>query len=439
MKLELSIKADYLPSWGMWHGIRELIQNARDAEFELGAPMTVESKPNALIIENDGCVLPHEALLLGHSTKVGKAELIGRFGEGLKLGILALVRSGVRVTIRSGSEVWIPKIQRSEKFKVEVLVFDITKGRKDSNRVSIELLGIDAELWEAAKWKFLFLNDEHKPSFIETDSGALLTDPVHKGHVFVKGIYVHTDRRFDYGYNFKNAELDRDRQMVDRWDFMVRSRELLTAAFAKRPDLIDGFVATLERQGPEVEGFSYAEPDEGLAKAVSAAFQARHGADAIPVRTLADSKDLDHLGKKGVVVGEAHAKVLSGTMQSLDAVRASLKEETLRTYGWHELSDTEKKNISESVDLIHPLIAGLKLDVVQVVDFRSPDILGLHGEGLVKISKKVVDDPEECLSTMVHEAAHMGGFGDGEVQHVRRIEAIWAGIVKTLRTQLTKA
>src|SRR5687767_3339118 len=82
-EIELTIKTDYLPSWGSYEGIRELIQNGRDAEIELNAPLKVRHVDRHLdpltlpylSIENVGVTLPYEVLLLGHTTKVGKEGL----------------------------------------------------------------------------------------------------------------------------------------------------------------------------------------------------------------------------------------------------------------------------------------------------------------------------------------------------------------------------
>ena len=156
MKVELSIQANYFPEWGVWEGVRELVANARDAEREFSAPLTVRHRKEGgvLILENEGATLPHEALLLGFTTKQGQSEMIGRFGEGLKGGVLALVRAGLAVKIRSGSEVWTPSIQRSEKFNANVLVFDIEKGRKEQDRVAVEIGSVTVEAWE--KFRQLF-------------------------------------------------------------------------------------------------------------------------------------------------------------------------------------------------------------------------------------------------------------------------------------------
>src|SRR3970040_1423187 len=112
MKLELSIKTDYLPEWGTWHGIRELVQNGRDAEIQFDAPLKITHQGQTLRIENVSVTLPHEALLFGHTTKTDRGDLAGQGGEGLKLGVLALVRGGQPVTIHSGNEVWKPTIAR---------------------------------------------------------------------------------------------------------------------------------------------------------------------------------------------------------------------------------------------------------------------------------------------------------------------------------------
>ena len=113
MKIPLSIEADYLPEWGAWEGIRELVQNGKDAEVQLDAPLKVTHKNQTLVIENEGASMERRALLFGSTTKTGRDDLIGKFGEGLKLGMLALVRAGRPVKIRVGGEVWIPTIEKS--------------------------------------------------------------------------------------------------------------------------------------------------------------------------------------------------------------------------------------------------------------------------------------------------------------------------------------
>lgn len=102
-KIELSITTTYCPDWSSWEGIRELIQNARDAEVQHGATMSVVHRPDTrtLVITNEGVTLSREALLFGNTSKVGRSDMIGHFGEGMKVGILALLRVGGGVVIRT--------------------------------------------------------------------------------------------------------------------------------------------------------------------------------------------------------------------------------------------------------------------------------------------------------------------------------------------------
>jgi hypothetical protein len=437
MKIELTIKTDYLPSWGVWQGLRELVQNARDAQLEMGAPMSVDWHNDTLRIENEGTTLPHEALLLGHTTKIGREELIGKFGEGLKLGILALVRAGFPVKIRSGSEVWVPTIQRSEKFNADVLVFDVTGGRKAEDRVRVEIQGISKETWDGSKWKFRFLGKEGD-DVVSTSGGSLLLDEKMKGHVFVKGIYVSTDPKLEYGYDLARGDLDRDRKMVDQYDFMFRARDILGEANAKRPDLLSGFIAALEKQTPDVRGIDatmhYTIPTQ-VKEAVAADFKTKHGPDAVPVRTLGESKDLDHLGKRGIVVSESLAGILSSTMPSPESVKQALKEETLTKYGWSDLTEAERTSLDEAITLVNGSgVTTTSLDVIDVADFRSKELLGLYKGGRIVISRKLLADRTRTLSTLVHEVAHSAG-DDGAKDHVATIEAIWSGIVSSLRSK----
>lgn len=133
-KLELSINVKYLPTWSSWEGIREFISNGKDAEIEFNAPLTVDWKNGVLRIENEGVTLAREALLFGTSSKMERKDTIGRFGEGIALGALALVRAGRTVKIRSGAEVWTPTIARSERLNADVLVVDVKDGHEPKKR-----------------------------------------------------------------------------------------------------------------------------------------------------------------------------------------------------------------------------------------------------------------------------------------------------------------
>lgn len=433
MKIELTIKTTYLPNWGVWEGVRELIQNGRDAEFEHNAKLTVRHRKEAetLVIENEGTTLPYEALLLGHTTKADRPDMIGKFGEGLKLGVLALVRAGASVKIRSGGEVWTPSIQRSEKFNADVLVFDIQKGRKADNRVAVEIGGIPLETWQDVQDRFLFLkgtlsDKDHVPTY----SGSLLTGDYYRGRVFVKGIFVSHDPRLSYGYDFKEADLDRDRKMVSKYDLAYRTQAIWREAMSRRPDLIQDFSSLLEREAADLEGldeWAVSMLPEDIRQTLAKNFVARYGESALPVSNLAESAEIEHLGKVGVVVPKGLRLTLEKVLGSVQTNKEKLREEVTRTYGWHELTADDKAHINRALDLINPVEA-VTLDSVDVTDFRDDNIRGMFRDGRILLARKILSDRNLTLRVMVHEVAHRAG-GDGEKAHVSNIERIWSGIV----------
>lgn len=443
MKLELTIKTSYLPEWGAYEGIRELLQNGQDAKTEFDATFEVRYRADTktLVIENEGCVLPHEALLLGHTTKQDRSSLIGKFGEGLKLGVLALVRAGHTVKIRSGSEVWVPSIQKSEKFNADVLVFNIDKGRAERDRVQVEIGGIEADAWESMKDCFLFLCGPKDLESVEvkTTSGSLLLGDKYVGKVYVKGIFVQRDSNLNYGYDFPDAEVDRDRKMLNKWDLNYRCQQIWREALNKRPDLVEGFVRMLDQQAPDLDGL-----DDWSAKYLSQTvkdevvktFKERHGDDALPVTGLSDSKDLEHLGRKGVVSPKPLKAVLESVLGTAEQAKQNLRNETTTVYSWGDLSEAERANLESGIALITAVRQGVSLDSVDVVDFRDEKILGLFKAGRVQVAKKELAVRRDARRVLVHEFGHkLSAEGDGAKGHTDEVELLWADITEYLLTQ----
>jgi len=439
MKLELTIKVDYLPEWHAYEGIRELLQNGVDAETEFGAKLTVRHRDDVLVIENEGTTLPHEALLLGHTSKTDRPDMRGKFGEGLKLGVLALVRAGHKVKIRSGSEVWVPAIRRSDKFDADVLVFDIFTGRKGSNRVLVEVHGVGKEEWAAMKDCFLFLGLSKIGDCVETGSGRLLKDLRFAGKIFVKGIFVQNAPELRYGYDLTEAELDRDRKMVESFDLRWNMGRIWLEATRRDSSLIPTLSSLLAEAKPDVAGidrYNSYQVSKDVLDAVASDFASAHGDAAIPVSTLGESEEVGHLGKRGVIVPEPLRAVLERKMGTLDEQRQKLRDEVVTRHGWSDLSPMEQSSVKRAIALVaaaSPLPSGLPsltLDQVEVADFRDENLLGLFKDEKVILAKRILTDPAATLRVCVHETAHRCG-ADGSKGHVGEIERIWSEIFES--------
>jgi hypothetical protein len=439
MKIELTIKTSYLPNWGAYEGIRELIQNGQDAKVEFGASFDVRYRKDTgvLVVENEGCTLPHEALLFGHTTKVDRSDLIGKFGEGLKLGVLALVRAGHAVKIRSGSEVWTPKIERSEKFDADVLVFYIEKGREPKNRVQVEIGNVSEDSWDRMDDHFLFLGKVPAKAQIKTSAGTLLLGEKYKGRVYVKGIFVQNSPELHFGYDLYDAQVDRDRKMVDSYDLNSKTQNVWRSAMASQPDLIGNFIELLETEAADVAGvneWTSTYLSEDVKDKVAEHFVKRHGEKAIPVPSIADSAEVEHLGKKGVVCPKPLRLVLEQKLGTVADNKQKLAKETIKLYGWSELEDHEKANLERALFLVNG-VTPVTLADVDIADFRDEKLLGLWkgaDGGRILLARKILGKRDETLEVLVHEQAHKLGGGDGEKSHVANIERLWSGIVARL-------
>ena len=270
--ISLSLTEDYAPSWGAWEGVRELVQNFHDGCLEHG-PVTFErqrladsadhrfealaagvsvgsaiydSEHKRLTLANRRVALHRRSLLLGASRKAS-GEAIGQFGEGMKVGALALLREGRRVEMSTRDEHWRWLRRLDDAFGVRVLTVEVS-ARSTAERTSAEMeraasddeadgsvreargaalwveLGeadtcttvgpLEPEEWARFSQRFLFLVPAE--DCFSCELGALLLEDRLAGQLYVKGIWIANllDDGLNSGLNFRHMPLDRDRRAV---------------------------------------------------------------------------------------------------------------------------------------------------------------------------------------------------------------------------------
>lgn len=425
-RYELTITTSYVPNWGQAEVLREILQNGRDAEIEFGATMTVEhvyrtrdKRPiGAVVITNQGTTMNKEVLLLGHTSKAQRSDLIGCYGEGLKIATMAALRLNLQIKIKNGSESWVPTIARSEKFDADVLVFDISGGNKFENRVSIEILGIEADEWEKIRKNFLFLCPP--AAVVETYEGKVLLDPNLKGQLFVKGMFVCNDPKLNFGYDINTADIDRDRRMIS--DKYSATSRLLQAAMATGK-LTDKVYELLCEGASEVDGIFGSWVEGESRKKLTDKFLSQYGADSIPVETEGEATELGHFGKRGVKVPYNLRSILEVTLGSSRENLRALRMNAQRVYEPSELEENEQANLEVAVRLLRKALIALEMDVdvcekIRVVEFGDSCLKGTYdgADGGVRLARSVLATAASALRTLIHEAGHMAGV-DGSKQH----------------------
>ena len=145
--ITLSLTEDYAPQWGVWEGVRELVQNwhdgclrgngrvewvrndANDHVALIGSvvvgSLTYNAAEQQLVLVNRDVGLARRVLLLGSSHKADSQEAIGQFGEGMKVGTLALLREGRQVDMCTRDEHWHWCRRVDASFGVRVLTVEV--------------------------------------------------------------------------------------------------------------------------------------------------------------------------------------------------------------------------------------------------------------------------------------------------------------------------
>lgn len=422
--IELGLSPRYVQHWGLLEAVRELIQNAQDAAVD-GNPMTVRHTGDKLIIVNEGVVLPRKVLLLGNTAKEFRQDLAGKHGEGLKLAMLVAAREGIELTIRNGPEVWTPKIVTSKQLAGErVLAVEVDTGRKPEPRFRVELAGVDAGTWEEMKWRFLSVTPRPDNEVVRTSRGSVLLGPKDKGRLFVKGIYVCNNPLLAFGYDFKEADLDRDRRVVDDYDTAANAREILNEVLSQgRIDTETVYRMMLENR-LDVQVATWSLPKKLQEVAVDK-FRAAHGDKAVPVASMAEAADLEHLGATPVIVPLSLQRLLEPTVGTIEQVRQRLSAEVVEVIQPEDMNPVERTNLMLAIERLKAADPDMVLPAIQVVVFRDIQLRGMYHEGKALIAHRLLEQGvATVLRTLIHEVAHRRGK-DGDKGHVAEIERLW--------------
>lgn len=429
-KFTLPIKSTYVPDWGLWQALRELVQNAKDEEDQHGHAMTVRWANGVLTLHNEGADMDRKALLIGHTGKAG-SDLRGKFGEGLDLALLAGVRFGRKIVVETKTERWTPTIGYSAEFGANCLSISTRAKRTAGSGVTVKI-EITEEEWATYSSRFLFLAAIPDNKIVRIpNEGAILLEPERKGCVYVRGIFVDHLPKLECGYDLDRMDLDRDRRMIDVWDLQWRLGQMYREALARRPELLAPQVYRMLRDDSEDTKLLKHHTSKEVATAIAARFHEEHGKDAVPVRSIAEARELEHLGRRGVVVEEGLRDSLKPLVGDLEEIKKQLGKETVRSIDWTDLG-VEERAVFEKYTAAIDKVRVLPDPVAQRIDivvFRDDRIQGLwHGaDGRISLARRLLTDPQEFLRTLVHEVAHaVSCSADGEQDHVHTIEEIWS-------------
>ncbi|XP_070570821.1 uncharacterized protein [Ptychodera flava] len=408
--LLLNLTQKYAESWGTWEGVRELIQNWHDGIYDASeqaakqeffasltkvefkvlieegdeviyqAVVSSKSKPpevfgylqyNALQqrlnLINHRTALEKKILLLGYSSHSRHKDVIGQFGEGLKIGALALVRKNVQVTMETNREGWQFVLHPYEHFENEKgLAVFVTKPEElpfnQQNQMTSEqfklgegdtlvsIYPLHPEKFKICRNRFLFLNPPSDS--VQTEIGTLLLDDRFSGQLFVKGSWVSdlSDDNLNTGVDFCELKIDRDRNAVPQLSEIDHKVSCMwPRALEQRRDLAHRYYNLLANN-PNCRDVKHASTyavTETTAALMAEQFRVNNP-DAFPVMDSFAWQDMqnlqDELQRKVVSCNQALLGLLhkSGRYSTLEEARAAMKAKKSDVKPFSTLSAIER-------------------------------------------------------------------------------------------------
>lgn len=441
-KFQLTISSDYVSDWGAYEGVREAIQNALDGR-DAGHPMHISHSGNTLNIANFGVRLDRSVWLMGTTSKAG-TDARGHFGEGLKLGALALVRAGRKLRIVNDDEDWLCTLEDSKAFPGQQVLTVTT--RKRPTPLGAFSVQIECSEDEWLRYRDCFIDLKPAVQSIDTGSVQILTEPLERGRCYVRGIFVEDKPDLAVGYNLVGGDIktDRDRRIINSFDFSYATGCAWINAFTDQKIDASRFLAILQGGTPDARAIANRYCPANAIERAGAEWLRIHGDRAIPVEDQAGANEAGHYGRVGVITSsevcsffEEHGEL------SLKSLRAQKRNDVTATYGLLDLSLEERAVYQMALEAISPTLDAMGITPVatrlSIVDFKSDEVLGLHcwdREAMthqIQVARRALGDLQDFLRVLVHEVAHDFG-GDGEVSHERAEGRIFSGVISRLVT-----
>lgn len=275
----LHVTEHYVKNWIIFNALREFFQNFRDALVKTsGAERNLQFLPgfehpdhgyfswaveyfdvtikqNRILgeivfdlqnkqltfsnsVADESVTLSRMCLLMGGSQQQKSSdqahpEIAGKFGEGMKLAVLTLLRQGLGARIECQDDRWEFSLNPDQFYDPTEKCLTVTFSRRDppildfrnKNFVRVTVSNLEFAEFKDFRSKMLQLNPMTIQRIRIDGMGELLLSKHLIGKLFVKSIYV-CDKPFGiqhykFGFNMFNMEINRDRNIpVDHGDFL---------------------------------------------------------------------------------------------------------------------------------------------------------------------------------------------------------------------------
>lgn len=411
MQIETAISTEYVPNWGMVEAIREILQEAFDAKAKYNCEVRFHKGKNKFIIEDNGPGLPISDLALGKSSKRNNNNLIGQFGEGLKLAMLVVARENRKMLIDTVNYCIKPEIKFSKVLNCNVLTFKIKENQREiGTRFEIECTAEEVEkakqfFKEFCKEKFKNLND------------PIISLP--GGKIFINGVLA-TEIKSLFSYNFQGVGKEaqnRDRTVVDTRQLEILIENALEKTQSRK--VISYFLQAISKY-IEHENNDFEQYIEGRLNICPNYVNIpiwQEEAKRIFTNICLTSEERNdmvarYLGFRVLQLSWKISYLLRqiGIPTSADIVKQKMKKANI---SFSSLSEEKIKMYNQAKDIVEKII-GSSIEPVKLTErcyISKNDCINVNGfydknEDIIYLAIEIFDNFETVLMTLLHEALH---------------------------------
>jgi hypothetical protein len=208
------ISENYISDWTIEDALREIYQNFIDyGEYSVNKSEHTEVT-DKVIFANAFEPQSTDLLIIGDSNKTEASR--GKYGEGLKMAALVLLRNGGHLSINTTNFSAMFLLLDNETTKIKTLGVIIEEPRSNLKVNNFDLfITLPIGVFDAYQKKLIVPTD-----VLHTNEnyGSIVNKP--KGNLYVGGLYVCHLKELNYSYDLlpKRISLDRDRKVPQNFE-----------------------------------------------------------------------------------------------------------------------------------------------------------------------------------------------------------------------------
>ncbi len=356
----LNVSDRYVPGWGPWEVVREIVTNAMDADASWDLTRISGS---AVKIFTSTVPRLGDMIVIGQGTKNRADDNIGQFGEGLKLAALTACRAGGSMTITIPDGTLRFFLKDMPEFEAKVLQCEYDPNGPTTNNgcyVNIEMVGIG----DAGDGRFL--KNVTQFSIRPKQNEAYIT-------FYVKGVFIKQFDQFGlYDWNLQASCINRDRSMIDMGQVEVEVCNYIctTITMDKACEILDN------QDSFECHTLAHCFfPPDHVWKVFVAAFFHKYGDDAVVASSVTRHNEYAMLkGFKVIFIPESGLERMlrNGVETAEEKIPKNADEDVLERLHMPNLR-------LPIIDEIHRLFDRLGVPAHIAVFEKSPDVENIRG------------------------------------------------------------